>query len=271
MNTLSPVRACTGSSFLLAGALLLAACMTSSEPYEASAEPKLAMKVATPAPGTPVDTLVVLLHGDVSSGGPADYMYSFADSIARENPDTVAAAVIRSGYYDSAGNRSPGSNYGRRDNATPASNSAIATTIRQLKSQHAAGRVIVVGHSAGANATGAIIARAPGLVDTAILVSCGCNIQRWRSMNGWRMRAVRSESPSNLIDHIPQTTSVVAITGSQDDNTYPALATDFVEELQERGIEAQFILASGAAHGFSRLRPTVNRAIQEAIRAGKAA
>lgn len=249
--------------------------MTSSEPYEVSAEPNLAMKVATPAPGTPVDTLVVLLHGAVSSGGPADYMYSFADSIARENPGTVAAAIIRPGYYDSAGKRSPGSNNGRRDSATPASNAAIAGTIRQLKAQYGAGRVIVMGHSAGALATGAIIARAPGLVDTAILVSCPCNIQRWRSMNGWRMRAVQSESPSTFIDHIPQTTSVIAITGGQDDNTFPALAADYVEELQERGIEAQFILASGAAHGFSRLRPTVKRAIQgviqEAIRAGKAA
>ena len=271
MKAISLGRPCMGFSFVLAGALLLAACVTSSEPYQVSAEPKLAMKVAAPAPGAPVDTLVVLLHGDVSNGRPADYMYSFADSIARENPGTVAAAVIRPGYYDSAGNRSAGNDYGRRDNATPASNAAIAGAIRQLKDQYGAGRVIIVGHSAGATAAGAIIARAPGLADTAILVSCACDIQRWRSMNGWRMRAVRSESPSTLVDYIPQTTSVVAITGSQDDNTFPALAADYVEELQERGIEARFILAAGAAHGFSRLRPTVNDAIQEAIRAGKAA
>ena len=271
MKMISPVRPHVGFSFLLAGALLLAACVTSGEPYQVSDESTLAMKVATPGPGVPVDTLVVLLHGAVSSGGPADYMYGFADSIARENPGTVAAAVIRPGYFDSAGNRSAGDDYGRRDNATPASNAAIAGAIRQLKAQYGAGRVVVVGHSAGALATGAIIARAPGLVDTAILVSCPCDIQRWRSMKGWRMRAVRSESPSTLVDYIPQTTSVVAITGSQDDNTFPALAVDYVEELQERGIDARFILASGAAHGFSRLRPTVNRAIQEAIRAGKAA
>ncbi len=251
----------------IAFALLVSSCVTSSsEPYTLSTGPGLAMKVVQPRGGGPVETLVVLLHGDVSRGGPADYMYSLASQIARSGTNIAAAAIIRPGYYDSEGNRSPGDNNGRRDNATRASNSAIANEIRRLRATFNAKHVVAMGHSAGAIAVGAIIARAPGLIDAAILVSCPCDIQRWRSMNDRRPRAIQSESPSKFVDLIPATTKVVAVTGSRDDNTYPSLAIKYVASLQSRGLDARFVEVSGAGHGFRGLRETVRKEILEAAK-----
>lgn len=220
-------------------------------------------KLAKPNPA-----LVVFLHGDTSSGGPSDYFYAYAERFADES--TVAVAMIRPGYYDSARNQSGGSDLGRRDNYLPEYMDATAAALEALKAHHKARRLVMVGHSGDAATTANILGRHPGLIDAAILLSCPCNLVAWRNRvanpgsSGWS----RSISPDTVIDRIAPTSSVVAAVGESDANTFPALSRDYVEALAARGIKARLLVIPGAGHNFDRSvreNPEFVAAIREAI------
>jgi pimeloyl-ACP methyl ester carboxylesterase len=150
--------------------------------------------------------LVVLLHGDVPRGGPADYLYETASELARASGGTTAVALLRPGYYDSQGQRSAGSDHGRRDSYTARNNDLVAQSIQALKSRHRPRRVVVMGHSGGAAQLGSIIGRYPGLVDSALLVSCPCDVRRWHP--NW----TQSQSPIQYVRGIGRGTRIRAIT-----------------------------------------------------------
>lgn len=206
-------------------------------------------------------TLVVSLHGDVSAGGPGDYLFSFARGLAR--PGVVSVALLRPGYGDSAGRRSDGSDNGRRDHYTSGNIAAVGAAIDALKKHYKARRVVLVGHSGGAAFAGVLIGRRPGLAQGAVLVSCPCDIPRWRSERG-RGAWPNSQSPMAAAGGVPKGTRVIAITGSSDDNTTPALAEDYVAALAKRGVSARFEPASGG-HGFSGLWNAADTAARSLI------
>lgn len=207
--------------------------------------------------------LVVTLHGDLSNGSSAQYQYDIAQRIAQGNQNVVAFGIIRPGYSDGAGLRSPGSNNNRRDHYTSRNNALVATTIQNLKRQTGATRVVAVGHSGGAAQLGAVIGAYPGLVDSAILASCPCDIRRWRQMRGksvWR----NSQSPLRFAGSVGSSTRVFAITGSSDSNTSPTLAQSYVANLKSNGVPSAFVSVSGAGHSYRGLRAKVEQiAIQE--------
>lgn len=208
-------------------------------------------------------TLVVMLHGDVSRGGPADYMIPFAEEIgAREG--VVAVAMIRPGYSDGLGGRSTGSTNNRRDHYTDGNNRAVAEAVQALSAHYGAARTVVLGHSGGAAQVGAAIGRFPDLADAALLVSCPCDVPRWRSMRG-RSAWTRSQSPDDFVETVPDAMAVIAVTGGRDDNTSPVLAQDYVAALRARGIDAAFVEAPGRGHGFNGLWPSVRRELDRLI------
>jgi predicted esterase len=193
-------------------------------------------------------TLMVVLHGDASSGGPADYLFDFAERLA--HPGVVSVALLRPGFNDKSGRTSQGTHHGRSDSYTPANIAAVGHAIEALKKQYRPKRTILVGHSGGAAIAGVLIGKSPALAQAAVLVSCPCDLARWRkerSGSPW----TRSESPSSYIGKVPTTTTVIAITGTDDDNTRPALAQDYVAQLAKRGVPASFEAAKGAGHGFN--------------------
>jgi predicted esterase len=192
---------------------------------------------------------IILLHGDVSRGGAADYLYSYARQMSRAKPDATVYAMLRPGYFDSAGNRSTGSNHDRRDHYTSRNNALIAATIRSISAMHANAKVTVMGHSGGAASLGVIIGREPGLVDKAVLVSCPCNISRWRKLRG-RSAWPRSQSPYSYAGRIAQSTQVHLVVGVQDDNTVPILSEEFAARLGDAGISVDLQTVAGAGHGF---------------------
>jgi pimeloyl-ACP methyl ester carboxylesterase len=203
--------------------------------------------------------LIVVVHGDISDGGAATYHAEFARTLAR--PGVVVVALIRPGYADAAGRTSEGTTLGRQDNYTAGNVAAVAGAIDALKKHYRARRVVYVGHSGGAAIGGVLIGRRPGLVDAAVLVSCPCDIARWLRERGqppWR----RSLSPDFFIARVSKSTEVVAITGSADDNTFPALADDYVAGLARRGVAARFIAVAGAGHGFSEVAAATKTAVE---------
>jgi len=247
------------SAFLLGSGAAHAACAPGSSIKEWVQGGALCLAAATYGSESAGEspTLIVVLHGDTSGGGPADYHFEFARSVAR--PGVIAVALLRPGYSDRAGRSSEGQDLGRRDNYTAEYINAAGAAIEALKKEYRAKRVVLVGHSGGSAYTGVLLGSRPGIAGAAILVSCPCNIQRWREQRGGGAWS-RSQSPSSFVAKIPVTTCLIAITGAGDDNTPPQLAQDYVAVLSGRGAKANFVSVPGAGHNF-------NRAMQEAAAA----
>jgi fermentation-respiration switch protein FrsA (DUF1100 family) len=207
--------------------------------------------------------LVVVVHGDVSKGGPATYHYDLARHIAKQTKNVSVFALVRPGYTGEKGQKSPGSNNGRKDHYTKQNNAMVAQTIQNAAKSVGASKVIAIGHSGGAAQLGAIAGIYPGLLDSVILVSCPCNIPAWRAKRG-RSAWTNSISPHDHIGSIARGTRIFAVVGDKDTNTYPEFSKAFVDAAKARGLPAAFVPVKGASHGFDRLQSTVAQlALQE--------
>lgn len=234
-------------------------CKADNETRVAAGGECLALRTFRPA--KPGPTLVVFLHGNVSTGGAADYAYRWAQAILTDG--MVAAVILRPGYFDSAGNRSSGGDFGRGDNFTSENIDAVATAVKALKAHHKAAKVILVGHSGGAATAGVILGRHPGLADGAVLVGCPCNVPEWRmarSGGPWK-----SLSPHSYADGVPPPARVIAVTGSRDNVTYPNLAEDYIKSLARRGLKARYAQAEGANHNNAVTAPETAAALKELL------
>lgn len=207
----------------------------------------IAVETVSQSPGAP---LIVVLHGDMSSGKPPTYNKWFAQKVAGHVPDATIVAMLRPGYRNGAGKKSEGNTHGRKDHYTDTNIDAVAGAVRVLAAHHMAARTILIGHSGGAATAGVIAGRHPGLLDGAVLISCPCDIKRWRlerNASSWPA----SLSPSDYIASIPADTVVLAVTGRNDDNTRPGLAKSFVADLRKRGGNATFAEIDGVGHRLS--------------------
>ncbi|MBN9088766.1 MAG: alpha/beta hydrolase [Reyranella sp.] len=188
--------------------------------------------------------LVIFLHGDQSDGGPVVYTIKVAGAVAVP-PGTIKVAVLRPGYGDEQGNKSTGENYNRRDSYTGANIDEIAAVINALKMRYRPTQTVIVGHSGGAAYAGVLIGRHPGIADGVVLLSCPCDIDRWRQSGyAW----VRSLSPNKFVGSVPQGTRVLALTGTNDMNTSYTLAEAYVKLLKDRGVDAEFQAVADADH-----------------------
>ena len=200
------------------------------------------------APGR-ADTLVVALHGALSRGGTADYMVRFAREVSALGVNTVA--MMHPGYTG-AGRTSSGRaarDRHRDDIYRNREIDSIAFALEKLKTHHGARRLVLVGHSLGSVISGVILGRHPDLADAALLVACPCDLDRWRRSHG-RKRLRFAQSPHRYLKKIAPDTKLVALTGSEDDNTRPSNARDYIAKAQRRGLDAKFVLVQGAGHGY---------------------
>ncbi len=185
--------------------------------------------------------LAVFLHGDVSAGGPADYMVSHARSFAAGRKNVVAVALLRPGYYDRNGAKSAGPDNGRRDGYGSGNVRTVANAISELKTKFKANKVVVLGHSGGAAIAGVILG-SYGTINGAVLAACACDISSWRG--NWS-----SLSAINYVGGIPAGAPVVAVTGSGDTNTIPKIAEDYIAKAQAAGKNAKVQIVGGG-HNF---------------------
>lgn len=213
-------------------------------------------------------TLIVWLHGDVSTGGPANYHFPLAERTAEllAADRVLAVALVRPGYPDGSG-ASSGVSFahgGRSDHYTLPNLAEVAGAVARLRAHYKVERVILVGHSGGAASSAVILGWKPGLVDGAVLIACPCEKEAWRARrNGaWP----RSENPLLWADRVAAGARVRALTGTQDDNTFPILAQQYVDALKTRGLDAAFIPVAGAGHNSVTRAPEVAAAIAELVR-----
>src|SRR5579875_3636131 len=81
----------------------------------------------------PRPRLVVVLHGDLAGPGD-DYQYRFAEAASRSLQDAIVVAILRPGYADPAGLRSPGAHgLATGDNYTPAVIAALHAAVFAAK------------------------------------------------------------------------------------------------------------------------------------------
>lgn len=264
-RTASCIRADLHRVWLLCGWLATCALLAANG---VSAKPR------TPAgPLTGVEygagqrALVVFLHGDLSKGGPADYLYGDAGHAADHFSNVVAAALLRPGYNDAKGRVSPGSANDRRDHYTTQNNALVAQSIANMAHRIGTTRVIAIGHSGGAAQLGAIIGTYPGLIDTAILAGCPCDVVNWRIHRAGYPSWPNSVSPLDLAAQVTKNTEVIAIVGRDDTNTLPVYSQDYVNALKSRGVNARLVLVPGG-HRYRHLREPVRVVLRNLLSGG---
>ncbi len=237
-----------------------AQCTSDNEKRVAGKGECLAIHTFRPKTASAAPKLAIVIHGDQSDGGPIRSNIQFARDAEFE--DTIRVAILRPGYADPDNNASTGNNYQRNDSYTAHNIDAIAEAIKALKSHYKASRTILVGHSGGSAMSAVILGRHPGLVDGALLLSCPCNIQKWRA---GKREWPRSESPIRYTGTVPATTRLVAITANDDDVTLPTLAAEYVDALKKRNVVAEFATIPRGGHNGPPSSPEAKAALRKLL------
>jgi pimeloyl-ACP methyl ester carboxylesterase len=237
------------SGFILAAATLtlsnaIAQTPPLAEPYTRA--------FGAEAPGE-VKTLVFVLHGDAPFVKPS-YHYAFAAEAAKL-PGVRAIGILRPGYQDPDGDISPGvRGITTGDNYTPDRVDAIARAIARIEARYPGARHIVVGHSGGAAIAADLAALRPDLVDGVLLVSCPCDLPKWRAFMKKKIPAAPFEQPVdsyNSIALVPKLSRKLALSmmvGSADDTAPPDLTQAYSAAARARGIAVDLRVLPGKPH-----------------------
>ncbi len=198
--------------------------------------------------------LVVVLHGDLAGETDA-YQYRFAEAARRTLRDTVVMAILRPGYADDEGARSPGAHgLATGDNYTPEAISALRDAILAAREKFHAQRVTLVGHSGGAALAADLAGEDPPLVSRLLLVSCPCDLRAWRAhmaerqMNPLWLLPTRSRSPADEVSKMSADLRVRLAVGQDDVVTPPELTTAFVKAADARGLRVSAVIMPGVGH-----------------------
>ncbi|HTE45317.1 MAG TPA: alpha/beta fold hydrolase [Gemmatimonadaceae bacterium] len=198
--------------------------------------------------------LLVVLHGDSPFRNP-DYQNVFAARAAAANADVVAVAVLRPGYTDPQGHKSDGERgITNGDNYNATNTDAIADAIVELKRKWHARKVVVAGHSGGAAITANILGTHPAVIDAALLVSCPCDVEKWRQHMYALNRAnvfqgrIATLSPIEVIGGISARATIAMIVGAKDDVAPPDISTAYQTAAAKLGKHVTLVQLPGKPH-----------------------
>lgn len=211
-------------------------------------------------------SIVVWLHGNISTGGPANYHFPIAQKFALDHAsdNVLSVALVRPGYHDGAGNYSSGSDNGRADNWQRPTIAEVGAAIEKLRLRYKPKRVILVGHSGGAAIAAVLLGMKPTLAESAVLVGCPCDMVAWRI--GRRGDPWTSEDPMLWIPEVPAAIEVIALTGAKDTTTSPRLADEYIKALHAHGNKATFLPIPEAGHREALANAAVSDAIARLLR-----
>lgn len=228
--------------------------------------------------GAPRDDapLVVVLHGDAPGRKPS-YQYLFASKVAQAIPGTRVAALLRPGYADPFGGRSEGDrgSFAAGENYTPQVVEDLAVAIGEMKRQWGAQQVVLIGHSGGSALTADIAALHPDLVQTAILVSCPCDVPAFRhhmARSQWSpvwLFPVHAISPIATLREMNPSISVLSISGDQDPIALPQYSEAYIAAAKHRGLNASMISIPDQGHEIFLLPEVIQLVTQEIQRSGR--
>ena len=213
----------------------------------------LAIDIYTSPARTINPTLITFVHGDSLNNKGQNYINIFLRAYPdAHEEDFIFIAITRPGYSNGR-ETSTGQHYFYEGDAYRAHTvMAVSEAILKLKEHYNAGRLVVMGHSGGAN----ILANGLGYneafkPDTAILLSGAYNLEKWAKhrdhqrfgwYQGWGL------SPHEHIESISEDVEIIALTGENDENALPEFARDYVEQLSSAGKNATFTEIRNAGH-----------------------
>jgi pimeloyl-ACP methyl ester carboxylesterase len=220
--------------------------------------------------------LVIVLHGDAPGRKPS-YQYLFASKVAQAIPGSRIVALLRPGYADPFGGRSDGNrgSFSAGENYTPGVVEDLAAALAEMQTLWGAQRVILIGHSGGAALTADIAALHPGLVQTAILVSCPCDVPAFRlhmAKSRWGppwLFPVNALSPLTTLRQMNSFTSIVAISGDQDSIALPQYSKSYIAAANLRGLTASMISITGEGHEILLLPQVIQLVVGEIEKSGQ--
>jgi pimeloyl-ACP methyl ester carboxylesterase len=215
---------------------------------------------------SPHPVLVIVLHGDAPFSKPG-YQDTFAAKVAAADSDVIVAAILRPGYTDPQGNTSEGERgQTTGDNYNARNVDAIAAAIGELRQRFQARRLVVVGHSGGAAITANILGRHPALLEAALLVSCPCDVERWREhmlqktgFAGFR-GPIATLSPIDQVSAIADRATISMIVGDTDDVAPPSLSEAYRAAAARLGKQVQLAELKDQGHEIL-LNPAVLQAV----------
>ncbi|WP_188054622.1 alpha/beta hydrolase family protein [Sphingosinithalassobacter sp. CS137] len=237
---------------LLLPPLLLAGCATTAG--APPAEPLLYAQTFTAERPRDVRTLVIVLNGDGLPAARADET-AFARTAAAAIPDSAAVALLRPGYADTAGNRSPGSRgFDAGDNYTLEQITAVGDAVAALQARYPSAQIVLVGESGGAVIAANLAAMRPELLDGIVLVGCPCTLPEWRDHMERRMPGEPWETPVSSLDPLKTAGGIASdlraavIVGAEDEVTPVRFSRAYAEALTLRGVATDYRILPGKGH-----------------------
>lgn len=232
---------------------------------------RIAGRVYLSGTASPDSAMVVVLHGDAPFVRPG-YQYLFASTLAHAVPGTRVVALLRPGYTDPYGAKSDGDRgFAVGENYTRTVVDDLATVIELAKAQWGASSIILVGHSGGAALAANIAALHSGLVQHVFLVGCPCDVPAFRRHMArlqWSplwLLPTSSLSPMETLKQMQPSTSITAISGSNDEITLPEYAESYIAKAKQAGITASMIVLAGRGHEILN-DPAVIRQVATTVR-----
>ncbi|MBZ0128160.1 MAG: lysophospholipase [Rhodobacteraceae bacterium] len=215
-----------------------------------------------PVHGNGNQVLLVILHGD---GGPGRYD-KMAAALAKAVPGSTVVALNRPGYGNGK-YHSPGRGGASLDDLyTKPNNDALAQTLIAMRASLKPKKLIVMGHSGGSGQMGSVIGRYPGIADSVVLVSCPCDVPKWRMARRGRNTWQTSESPLDHVGGVARKTRIILVVGSKDSNTSPRYSEEYHAAARAAGKNVTLNIIPGATHTWSTLEPTVTNILVKEMR-----
>ncbi|MCW3835420.1 alpha/beta hydrolase [Sphingomonas canadensis] len=201
-----------------------------------------------------VRTLVVVLHGDAAPGTRGDEL-AFAAASQQAVPDSAAVTILRPGYSDAKGNKSPGD----PGNATGDSYDAprladVERTIARLRAAYPRARVVLVGDDGGAAIAANLAGLHPALVDGIVLAGCPCSLPEWRAHMAKRTgnkawsAATASLDPLKTAGGVSPALRAAVLVGADDPLIPVRFARAYAESLVLRGVATDYRILPGKGH-----------------------
>lgn len=233
--------------------LLLAACTATSTALQTAATAQDSLYARSFGAARPA-TLLVVLHGDAPTAKPG-YQYAFSETLAAHIPNSRVVALLRPGYEDPQGNRSPGERgLTTGDNYTPDRLDAVSASLRKLRARYPDARLVLIGHSGGAAMAADLAGTRPELIDGLLLAACPCSLPEWRRYMKTRLPAAPFDQPVQSLDPL-QTVGgaqldlrAALVVGADDPITPPKFSRAYAEALALRGIATDYRVLPGKGH-----------------------
>ncbi len=223
-----------------------------------------------------VRTLIVVVHADDDASiAPA---HGFTEATARALAGSTAIALLRPGYADAAGRRSPGARGdGNGDGYTRDRVGEVARSLIALRKRYRRARLILVGEGGGAAIAANLAGIYPTLVDGLLLVSCPCALPEWRRAMAKRSpgagfdQPVASLDPLQTIGGVSPLLRAAVLAGADDPAGLARLSRTYAEALALRGIAVDFRILPGRDGAAMLGEPEVADALKRLVAAPPAA